>query len=75
MYPAKAAIINGRSGNDYAWDEYNNSGDNQYFKITNNFSGISMENLKKAYQNNENEITDYSDGWLCFALFLQTKVL
>jgi hypothetical protein len=43
----------------------------QMKQITYNFSGISMENLKKAYQNNENEITDYSDGWLCFALFLR----
>ena len=62
MYPAKAAIINGRSGNDYAWDEYNNSGDNQYFKITNNFSGIVYNiNYNDSYVNWENVP---NDGWM-----------
>ena len=43
----------------------------QIKQITNNFAGISMENLKKTYKNDEKEITDYLDGWLCFSLFIR----
>ena len=36
----------------------------QIKNITNNFSGLAVESLKKTF--NKIEITDYMDGWLCF---------
>ena len=43
----------------------------QIKQITNNFAGITMENLKKTFNNDENKITDYLDEWLCFALYIR----
>ena len=33
--------------------------------ITNNFTDLSVESLKKRFNNNDNEITNYINGWLC----------
>ena len=41
----------------------------QIKQIINNFAGINMDNLAKIYNNDENEMTDYLDGCLCFALY------
>ena len=30
-----------------------------------------MENLKKTFNNDEKEITEYLDGWLCFTLYIR----
>ena len=32
--------------------------------ITHNFTGLSVDSLKKRFNNNDNEITNYIDGWL-----------
>ena len=39
--------------------------------ITQNFSGLVVDFLKKKFNNNEIEITNYINGWLCFALLLR----
>ena len=39
--------------------------------ITRNFTGLSIELLKKTFNNNDSEITKYLDGWLCLALFIR----
>jgi hypothetical protein len=42
----------------------------QIKNITQNFSGLVIDLLKKKFNNNEIEITNYIDGWSCFALLL-----
>jgi len=32
--------------------------------LTQNFSGLKIENLKKSFNNNEIEITYYLNGWI-----------
>ena len=39
--------------------------------ITNNFKGLSIELLKKSFDNNELEITNYLDCYNCLALFIK----
>ena len=43
----------------------------QIKSISNNFTGLSIELLKKTFNNDESEITKYLDGWLCLALFIR----
>ncbi len=43
----------------------------QLKRYTNNFSGISIENLNSKFNNNENLIKEYLDGWICYALFMR----
>ena len=43
----------------------------QIKNITQNFSGLVVDLLKKKFNNNEIEITHSLDGWLCFALLLR----
>ena len=40
--------------------------------ITNNFSGLNIEKLKTMFNNNENAIKDYLDGWICYSLCLRS---
>ena len=40
--------------------------------ITNNFSGLSIEKLKTMFNNDENAIKNYLDGWICYSLCLRT---
>ena len=39
--------------------------------ITNSFSGLSIESLKKKFNSNDNDITDYIDGWITFVLLIR----
>ena len=43
----------------------------QLKRYTKNFSGISIESLNIKFNNNENLIKEYLDGWICYALFLR----
>ena len=43
----------------------------QIKRYSNNFSGISIESLKNKFNNNEEMIKDYLDGWICYSLFLR----
>ena len=43
----------------------------QLKRYTNNFSGISIEILNSKFNNNENLIKEYLDGWICYALFMR----
>jgi len=43
----------------------------QIKNITQNFSGLVVDLLKKKFNNNEIEITNYIHGWLCFALLFR----
>ena len=43
----------------------------QLKRYTNNFSVISIENLNSKFNNNENLIKEYLDGWICYALFMR----
>ena len=36
-----------------------------------NFIGISIENLNKEFNNDENQIQEYLDGWITYALLLR----
>ena len=38
--------------------------------ITQNFSGLNIENLIKSFNSDENQITNYLDGWICYALLI-----
>ena len=40
-------------------------------KNANNFAGISIDNLKKNFNNNEKMITKYLDGWITYSLLLR----
>ena len=40
--------------------------------LTNNFSGLSIEKLKTMFINDENEIKNYLNGWICYSLSLRT---
>ena len=37
----------------------------------NNFSGLSIEFLQNKFNNNNNLIRDYLDGWICYSLFIR----
>ena len=39
--------------------------------ITDNFSGLSIDSIKKRFNNNEDLITGYLDGWLCYSLLIR----
>ena len=43
----------------------------QIKSITKNFTGLSIELLKKIFNNNEQGIKNYLDSYLCFALFIR----
>lgn len=38
---------------------------------THNFTGISIENLNKEFNNDETQIQEYLDGWITYALLLR----
>ena len=44
---------------------------NQIKRYTHNFSGISLDFLKNKFNNNEELIKEYLDGWICYGLFLR----
>ena len=39
--------------------------------ITNNFSCLSIEELKSMFNNDANAIINYIDGWICYSLSLR----
>ena len=43
----------------------------QIKKHCNNFSGLSIEFLQKKFNNNDELIKEYLDGWICYSLFLR----
>ena len=43
----------------------------QLKRYGNNFSGISIESLNNKFNNIENLIKEYLDGWICYALFMR----
>ena len=43
----------------------------QIKSINNNFTGLSIEKLKIMFNNDENMIINYLDGWICYSLFLR----
>ena len=43
----------------------------QIKSINNNFTGLSVEKLKLMFNNDENMIINYLDGWICYSLFLR----
>ena len=40
-------------------------------KYSSNFSGISIDNLKKIFNNNPNLIKSYLDGWITYSLLIR----
>ena len=46
----------------------------QIKRYCNNFSGISIESLNNKFNNNEDMIKDYLDGWICYSLFLRNII-
>ena len=43
----------------------------QIKRYTNNFSGLSIDFLKSKFNENNDLIKEYLDGWICYALFLR----
>ena len=43
----------------------------QIKSINNNFTGLSVVKLKLMFNNDENMIINYLDGWICYSLFLR----
>lgn len=39
--------------------------------ITNNFSGLTVEGIKKKFNSNEKDMSDYIDGWIAFVLLIR----
>ena len=46
----------------------------QIKRYSNNFSDISIDRLNTKFNNNENLIKDYLDGWICYSLFLRHMI-
>ena len=47
---------------------------NNIKKNCNNFTDININMLSKKFNVNENSITNYLDGWICYSLFIRDIV-